>query len=162
MDDPSYRIKFQLLTRAPWLIPLLVLAAPPLRLAPTPIRRWLLASQVEGMDDEYVALVETGMLHRGAIHNYLHLARTEMFSHQAAFDTRPLRRLVAASKLRALYVSAGDEWAPVAMERRLAQAGVATTVVSDEDVSHMFSCSAPQARIVADWVREQVEDVAAS
>ena len=159
MGDPAYRIKFQLLTRAPWLIPLLVFAAPPLRLAPTPIRRWLLASQTEGMDGEYVALVEQGMLHRGAIHNYLHLARTEMYSHQATFDTRPLRRLVAANRLRALYVSAGDEWAPITMERRLALAGVPTTVVSDQQLSHMFSCSAPQARIVADWVREQVEDV---
>ena len=123
MDDPSYKLKFKLLTRAPWLIPLLVFAAPPLRLAPTRLRRWLLASQIDGMDDEYVALVEEGMLHRGAIHNYLHLARTEMYSHQATFDTRPLRRLVEASRLRALYVSAGDEWAPIAMERRLAQAG---------------------------------------
>lgn len=106
-----------------------------------------------------MALVEQGMLHRSAIHNYLHLARSEMFSHQATFDTRPLQPYVEAGKLRALYVSAGDEWAPLAMERRLAAAGVPTTVVSEQVLTHMFSCSQPQTRIVADWVREQVSQV---
>ena len=44
MEDPSYRTKHRLLTRAPWLIPILAHAATPLRLAPTPVRRWLLDS----------------------------------------------------------------------------------------------------------------------
>ena len=157
MENPSYRTKHGLLTRAPWLIPVLARAASPLRLTPTPVRRWLLGGQIEGMDEEYVTLVEKGMLHGGAIHNYLHLARSEMYSHQATFDLSPLRELVSSRRLRALFVSGGDEWAPVAMERRLAEEGVPTTVVSEQELSHMFSCNAPQTRIVAEWVKEQVE-----
>jgi len=158
MDNPSYRAKHTLLTGAPWLIPVIARAATPLRLTPTPVRRWLLAGQTEGMDEEYVALVEKGMLHRGAISNYLHLARSEMYSHQATFDLGPLRSFVSANRLRALYVSAGDEWAPIAMERRLAEEGVPTTVLSEDTCSHMFSCSASQTQIVVEWVKEQVRD----
>ena len=159
MDNPSYRTKHTLLTRAPWLIPVIARAATPLRLTPTPVRRWLLGGQIEGMDEEYVALLEKGMLHRGAISNYLHLARSEMYSHQTPFDLGPtLRSFVSANRLRALYVSAGDEWAPISMERRLAEEGVPTTVLSEDELTHMFSCSASQTRIVVEWVKEQVRE----
>jgi len=97
------------------------------------------------------------MLHRGAISNYLHLARTEMFSHQARFDTAPLAPLVEAGRLRALYVDEGDEWAPLSMARRLAtEAKVPTTVLSKDVVSHSFSCNADETEVVARWVVEQV------
>ena len=161
MDNPSYRTKHTLLTGAPWLIPVIARAATPLRLTPTPVRRWLLGGQIEAMDEEYVTLLEKGMLHRGAISNYLHLARSEMYSHQTPFDLGPtLRSFVSANRLRALYVSAGDEWAPISMERRLAEEGVPTTVLSEDELTHMFSCSASQTRIVVEWVKEQVRDTA--
>ena len=66
---------------------------------------------------QYVQLIEKGMLHRNAIRNYLYLARTEMYNHQAPFDVEPLEPLVAPGLLRALFVSAGEAcmcgfWAP--------------------------------------------------
>ena len=57
-------------------------------------------------------------------------------------------------------MSAGDEWAPISMERRLAEEGVPTTVLSEDELTHMFSCSASQTRIVVEWVKEQVRDTA--
>ena len=97
------------------------------------------------------------MLHQGMVRNYLHLARTEMFNHLEAFDTAPLTPLVEANRVSALYVSEGDEWAPLAMERRLAEeAGVPTTVLSGDDVGHQFSCNAQQTAKVAEWVAEAV------
>ena len=80
----------------------------------------------------------------------------EMYRQQVTFDCSLLQPYVDAGKLRALYVSAGDEWAPLAMERRLAAAGVPTTIMSADVLSHMFSCSEPQARVVTDWVCEQI------
>jgi hypothetical protein len=99
------------------------------------------------------------MLHRGCIENYLFLARTEMFSHQATFATEALRPLATIGRLAALYVSSGDEWAPLAMERRLAtEAAVPTTVVSRDEVSHAFSCRSRETNVVAQWVVERVNE----
>ena len=109
------------------------------------------------MDAPYVRLVERGMLHRGAIHNYLHLARTEMQALGAPFALPPaVQPLVDAGRLRALYVDAGDEWAPLTLERRLHAAGVRTSVVSHEHASHAFSCNASDTRVVSEWVAEAV------
>jgi pimeloyl-ACP methyl ester carboxylesterase len=160
MSDPAYASKSRALRRFPFVIPLISRVAPLLRsVVPSRVRRWLLSSQVGGMEREYVRLVEEGMLHRGCIENYLFLARTEMFSHQATFATEALRPLATIGRLAALYVSSGDEWAPLAMERRLAtEAAVPTTVVSRDEVSHAFSCRSRETNVVAQWVVERVNE----
>lgn len=159
LGDQSFRAKHTALTRLPWLIPLLAILAAPLRLAPDRWRRRILDSQVGGMEPEYVALVERGMLHRGAVHNYLHLARTEMFALSRRFDTASLSSLIDAGRVRALYIEAGDEWAPLTLERRLAADGVLTSVLSEGEARHAFSCNASDTRRVADWVVEQLSDI---
>ena len=155
MADPKFKSKHDALIRfGRWLIPVIARAAGSLRRAPASLRRKLLASQVGGMDAEYVSLVEDGMLHKGTIHNYLYLARTEMRRLAPSFESMPseLSGLVDAGRVRALYVDEGDEWAPVSMERRLSAMGVRTTVISHEEARHAFSCNASDTKSVSAWV----------
>ena len=156
MGDATYRLKHMLLMRCPFLIPLIAMAAPLLRWAPSWLRRRLLAGTFDEMDPSYARLTERSLLHYSAIYNFLHLARTEMVSHQSTFDMQPLRALADADSLCALFVDEGDEWAPLTMQTRLAAAGVPTTVVEHAQLGHAFSCTAPQTQLVAGWVCEQI------
>lgn len=145
------------LLRLPWLIPLLARLATPVRKLPASWRARVLRSQVGQMEPQYVRLVEEGMLHRGAIQNYLYLARTEMLALAAPFAMPgSLRPLVDAGRVRALYIESGDEWAPLTVEKRLREMGVRTTVVRKGEASHAFSCSASDTRVVSEWVERAV------
>ena len=53
LANPAYELKHRLLTRAPFLIPILAWIAPLLRRSPRRLRRWLLRSQTRGMEEEY-------------------------------------------------------------------------------------------------------------
>jgi len=52
----------------------------------------------------------------------------------------------------------GDEWAPLAMERRLADANVLTTIVDSIELEHAFSCNSRQTSRAAAWASEQIRD----
>ena len=108
------------------------------------------------MDEEFVHLVERGMLHRGAVHNYLYLARTEMLTLATPLDSSLLRPLVEKVKVRALYLDHGDEWAPPEVAKRLEASGIPTTIISGDSVRHSFSCNSTDTSIVTSWVSEQV------
>ena len=69
-----------------------------------------------------------------------------------------LKELVGQGRVRALYVDAGDEWAPLSVERRLNAEGMRTTVVNGDEVRHAFSCNSNDLRRVAAWVSSELDD----
>lgn len=160
MNDSVYKTKHDMLLRLPWLIPIIARAAGLLRRAPAKLRRRALRSQVKGMDEKYVALVESGFLHVGAAQNMLHLARSEMRALAGQYKVpAELDSVVQAGRVRALYIDRGDEWAPLTAEEQMRAQGVRTSVRSADVVSHSFSCNASDTRVVAAWVAETMREI---
>ena len=120
---------------------------------PAPLRRAVLSRQTAELDADHREYVVRELAYRHNLRNILYLARTEFAVLEQPLDWAELAPLIAADRVRALYVPE-DEWAPVAMLERAQELGmVAELLESDEEVEmkHAFSVREESCERVAEW-----------